>query len=165
VRKFSTMVLALTCVVVSRSGAQTLSAPSVREGPMFLAGADIAAGVANLMRVLEGSGIVAHRARLIPPAPRNSRDPADSLYRLARRAMADESYQRAAQITPATPCTIAPIRSISSAANATCATPSTRSSSRPATIPMRRLAKTRRHCLHASRARRLAVATPTRRRR
>lgn len=36
--------------------------------------------------------------RLVPPEPRNVEDPADSLYRLARRAMSDESYRRAAQL-------------------------------------------------------------------
>jgi len=37
-------------------------------------------------------------ARLIPPAAYRAEDPADSLYRLARRAMADEDYRRAAQL-------------------------------------------------------------------
>lgn len=35
--------------------------------------------------------------RVIPRAPWNAEDPADSLYRLGRRAMADEDYRRAAQ--------------------------------------------------------------------
>jgi HEAT repeat protein len=36
--------------------------------------------------------------RLVPPPSRDTEDPADSLYRLARRAMADEGYSRAAQL-------------------------------------------------------------------
>ena len=37
-------------------------------------------------------------ARLMPPESSNREDPADSLYRLARRAMSDENYRRAAQL-------------------------------------------------------------------
>ena len=40
----------------------------------------------------------ARRERLVPPASWSASDPADSLYRLARRAMADENYRRAAQL-------------------------------------------------------------------
>jgi HEAT repeat protein len=43
-------------------------------------------------------GALGRLARLVPPAPINAEDPADSLYRLARRAMADASYRRAAQL-------------------------------------------------------------------
>lgn len=41
---------------------------------------------------------LARLSRIVPPAPHNIEDPADSLYRLARRAMADESYRRASQL-------------------------------------------------------------------
>jgi tetratricopeptide (TPR) repeat protein len=37
-------------------------------------------------------------ARLLPPDSHNTEDPADSLYRAARRAMADENYRRAARL-------------------------------------------------------------------
>src|SRR5690242_2728077 len=36
--------------------------------------------------------------RLVPPPSSHLEDPADSLYRLARRAMADEEYDRAARV-------------------------------------------------------------------
>ena len=38
------------------------------------------------------------RAPVVPPPSWNAQDPADSLWRLARRAMADESYRRAASL-------------------------------------------------------------------
>ena len=41
---------------------------------------------------------LASARRLVPPPSRNAREPGDSLYRLARRAMADENYRRAAQL-------------------------------------------------------------------
>jgi HEAT repeat protein len=97
VRKFSTAVLALACAIGSRANAQELSTPVLRDGPMFLAGASIAFDLARRMELMHATAM--HRlARLVPPPPRTREDPADSLYRLARRAMADESYRRAAQL-------------------------------------------------------------------
>jgi HEAT repeat protein len=98
VRKFSTTLLALMWGVASYANAQALSAPVSRGGTTYLVGPDVAGAVANAMRVLEATGISVRHARLVPPPPRNAQDPADSLYRLARRAMADESYRRAAQL-------------------------------------------------------------------
>jgi HEAT repeat protein len=46
----------------------------------------------------QGARIVPVSWRLVPPPARNSEDPADSLYRLARRSMADENYARAARL-------------------------------------------------------------------
>ena len=98
-RKLSTAVLALTWAVASHANGQVPSAaPVLREGPMFLAGLSAVPDVPMIMRLLESNGIVVRRTRLIPPPPRNTQDPADSLYRLARRAMADEKYRRAAQL-------------------------------------------------------------------
>ena len=96
-RKLSTVALALMWAVVSRANAQVV-APPVVDGPMVVAGLKVAAEVPRIMQLLESNGIVVRRTRLIPPPPQNAQDPADSLYRLARRAMADENYRRAAQL-------------------------------------------------------------------
>jgi HEAT repeat protein len=74
-----------------------VSVPIVSVGPMSLAGIDAAVGIARSMGLIGGDVSVRHRERLVPPAPWSARDPADSLYRLARRAMADENYRRAAE--------------------------------------------------------------------
>ena len=97
-RKLSTAVLALTWATVSTANAQVLSAPVVREGPMRIAGLAVAPNVLAIMGLLESNAIVVRSARVLPPPPRNAQDPADSLYRLARRAMADENYRRAAKL-------------------------------------------------------------------
>jgi len=55
--------------------------------------------LAQIVRQLGiASANLASARRLVPPPSRNSREPGDSLYRLARRAMADENYRRAAQL-------------------------------------------------------------------
>jgi HEAT repeat protein len=45
-----------------------------------------------------GPRVVPVSYRLVPPPSRNVEDPADSLYRLARRAMSNEDYARAARL-------------------------------------------------------------------
>lgn len=60
---------------------------------LALAGASPAAAQQiQAMRVAPVSAM-----RLVPPPGRNAEDPADSLYRLGRRAMADENYRQAAR--------------------------------------------------------------------
>jgi HEAT repeat protein len=97
VRKLSTLALALALLPLGAAGAQEMSIRSVTSGPMTLTGVATALDIVGGMGLLRLDG-VGHRERLVPPAPWNAQDPADSLYRLARRAMADESYRRAAQL-------------------------------------------------------------------
>ena len=94
--KLSSLLLALLWAVAPAVRAQSVTVPMVSVGPMSVAGIDAAIHVAELVRVGNVGGIVRGGARLVPPAPWSLRDPADSLYRLARRAMADENYRRAA---------------------------------------------------------------------
>ena len=100
VRKFSTLVIALAVLPALHAGAQMMTAPKVVLGPGTLDGIAIGISIANNMRLLGGSALPskAPQERLVPPAPWSAQDPADSLYRLARRAMADENYRRAARI-------------------------------------------------------------------
>lgn len=71
-RKLGILLFALAVGGMARAGAQEVRSSGVRITPVSL--------------------------RLVPPPPRYSEDPADSLYRLARRAMADEDYGRAARL-------------------------------------------------------------------
>ena len=96
-RKFSILLVALALLPALNAKAQTIAAPAVGAGPMALTGIDIAINVANNMRLL-GAPAEPRHERLVPRAPWNAQDPADSLYRLARRAMADENYRRAARL-------------------------------------------------------------------
>ena len=96
-RKLSTLVIALALMPATRGDAQVVTAPRVDIGPMTLAGIDVAIKIANSMQLLSGPA-PRRDERLVPRAPWNAQDPADSLYRLARRAMADENYRRAARI-------------------------------------------------------------------
>ena len=65
---------------------------------MSLAGLDVAIRIAQRMQLGDLGSTSRLPERLVPPASRNPREPGDSLYRLARRAMADENYRRAAQL-------------------------------------------------------------------
>lgn len=95
-RHLSTLVLALGLMPAAYASAQDVSLRRVG-GPTSLAGVATAATIAKNMYLLSGLP-GARRQQVIPRAPWNAQDPADSLYRLARRAMADESYRRAAQL-------------------------------------------------------------------
>jgi HEAT repeat protein len=97
VSKLSTLLLALLSAVAPSANAQTVSVPVVSIGPISLTGVDAAVRVAQRLRIGDLGGGARHGERLVPPAPWSTRDPADSLYRLARRAMADENYRRAAE--------------------------------------------------------------------
>ena len=98
-RKLSTIVTALTLAIGTSAHAQEVSVQTAGGVPVVLTGGTIAADAARLVRSLEDNGIIPRRTRrLIPPPPYNAKDPADSLYRLARRAMADEGYRRAADL-------------------------------------------------------------------
>ncbi|HEY2377135.1 MAG TPA: HEAT repeat domain-containing protein [Gemmatimonadaceae bacterium] len=94
--KLSTILLALLWAVAPSVKAQTVVVPDVPSGAISLAGVDAAVHVAQLVRLGDIGVATRRRERLVPPAPWSVRDPADSLYRLARRAMADENYRRAA---------------------------------------------------------------------
>ena len=105
-RKLSTIVIVLALIPALDAGAQDVSALGSLGslvslsalGPMTLAGVDAALQTVNRMGLLRGGDVLPRHERLIPRAPWNAQDPADSLYRLARRAMADENYRRAAQL-------------------------------------------------------------------
>lgn len=105
-RKLSTIVIALALIPALEAAAQDVSAlgslASLASlsalGPMTLVGVDAAIQTADRMGWLRAANVSPHHDRLIPRAPWNAQDPADSLYRLARRAMADENYRRAAQL-------------------------------------------------------------------
>ena len=117
-RKLSTIVVALALIPVLGVGAQDVSGVGALGslgslgslgalaslgslgslGSMNLAGIDVAIQTAGRMGLLQGADMSSHYERVIPRAPWNAQDPADSLYRLARRAMADENYRRAAQL-------------------------------------------------------------------
>ena len=95
--KLSTLLLALLWAVPTAAEAQIVSVPNVAVVPISIADIDAAVRIAQRVRIGD-IGLAARRgARLVPPAPWSTRDPADSLYRLARRAMADENYSRAAE--------------------------------------------------------------------
>jgi HEAT repeat protein len=97
VRKLSTLLLALLWAVAPSAQAQIVTIPNLPIAPFSVADIDAAVHIAQLVRIGD-LGAIRHRgARLVPPAPWSLRDPADSLYRLARRAMADENYSRAAE--------------------------------------------------------------------
>ena len=94
-RKFSTLVLALALMLAKHATAQE-SAHSVGVNLGAVAAAlESASRELSSMRL--GSG-PARGERVVPRAPWSAQDPADSLYRLGRRAMADENYRRAAQL-------------------------------------------------------------------
>ena len=95
--KLSTFLLALTCAVAPAARAQSVSVPIVSVGST-LAGIDAAVGIARSLGFLTRVGTTRQGKRLVPPAPWSAQDPADSLYRLARRAMSDENYRRAAEV-------------------------------------------------------------------
>jgi HEAT repeat protein len=97
VRKFSILVIALALLPALDGKAQTTATPMLSVPPMALVGIDVAINVAHNMRLLGALAEPRHE-RLVPRAPWNAQDPADSLYRLARRAMADENYRRAARL-------------------------------------------------------------------
>jgi len=81
---FRIVPFALCCGVAVPSGAQ--------EG-------SIAPVVSVELSSLRSLGAAHRLAHLVPPAAaQSSEDPADSLYRLARRAMADENYRTAARL-------------------------------------------------------------------
>ena len=94
--KLSTLLLALLWAVARTGDAQSVAVPVVPIDPMSFAGIDAAVRIAQRVRLDVDAG-ARRRERLVPPAPWSARDPADSLYRLARRAMADENYRRAAE--------------------------------------------------------------------
>src|SRR5205085_3447978 len=99
VSKLSTILLALTWAAVApRASAQSVAIPLGPAGPMSLAGLDVAIRIAQRMQLGDLGSTSRLPERLVPPASRNPREPGDSLYRLARRAMADENYRRAAQL-------------------------------------------------------------------
>jgi HEAT repeat protein len=92
VRKFSTLVIALALMPATHATAQeSLRSIGVNLGAVGTA-------LESSSRELSAMGIESHARRVIPRAPWNAQDPADSLYRLGRRAMADENYRRAAQL-------------------------------------------------------------------
>jgi len=93
VSKLSTIMIALSWATAPIANAQNVSV-SVSGGPMVLVGPGVAGGQISLSDGVLSVG----RKRLVPRAPWSVGDPADSLYRLARRAMADENYRRAAQL-------------------------------------------------------------------
>lgn len=95
-RKLSTLALALALLPAMRAKAQEMSVRTVGTGSMSLAGVAAAIETVRGMGLLRPEG-VGRGGRVIPRAPWNAQDPADSLYRIARRAMADENYRRAAQ--------------------------------------------------------------------
>lgn len=95
-RKLSTLALALALLPAMRANAQEMSVRTVGTGSMSLAGVAAAIETVRGMGLLRPEG-VGRGGRVIPRAPWNAQDPADSLYRIARRAMADENYRRAAQ--------------------------------------------------------------------
>jgi HEAT repeat protein len=95
------MLLALALLPLERAQTQVMSVPVVHVGPMALAGLDGvingAIDIVNNMQFFSGVA-TPRRERVVPPAPWSAQDPADSLYRLARRAMADDNYRRAASL-------------------------------------------------------------------
>ena len=97
VRKFSTLALALGLMPATRATAQE----SVHSTGGNLAAVGMALESAG-RELREDRSLRVDRAsrgeRVIPRAPWSVQDPADSLYRLGRRAMADENYRRAAQL-------------------------------------------------------------------
>lgn len=95
--KLSTLLILLCSGVTSRGGAQELVAPAHRDHPMLIVG-PVGSNVALGLRALRQSEVTGLRTRLVPLPPRHAEDPADSLYRLARRAMADENYRTAARL-------------------------------------------------------------------
>jgi HEAT repeat protein len=90
------LALALALLPAMRANAQEMSVRTVGTGSMSLAGVAAAIETVRGMGLLRPEG-VGRGGRVIPRAPWNAQDPADSLYRIARRAMADENYRRAAQ--------------------------------------------------------------------
>jgi HEAT repeat protein len=90
------LALALALLPAMRAKAQEMSVRTVGTGSMSLAGVAAAIETVRGMGLLRPEG-VGRGGRVIPRAPWNAQDPADSLYRIARRAMADENYRRAAQ--------------------------------------------------------------------
>jgi tetratricopeptide (TPR) repeat protein len=105
VRKFSIIIVALGLIPGWSARGQEETARAVSVGPMSLSGLASLSSLASLASVGDIANNVhvrygrTHGARrVVPPAPWNAKDPADSLYRLARRAIADESYRRAAQL-------------------------------------------------------------------
>jgi len=97
VSKLSTILLALSWAVPVTAGAQSV-AVSGAPGPISLAGIGVAVRIGQRMTLGEAGESAHPLERLVPPPSRNAREPGDSLYRLARRAMADENYRRAAQL-------------------------------------------------------------------
>jgi HEAT repeat protein len=97
VRKLSTLALALALLPAMRVSAQEISVRTVGAGSVSLAGVAAAIETVRGMGLLRPDG-AGRSGRVIPRAPWNAQDPADSLYRTARRAMADEEYRRAAQV-------------------------------------------------------------------
>ena len=95
--KISTLLLALLWAVAPAAGAQIVTVPNVSVAPISVADVDAAVRIARTVRLGSFAAIARGGARLLPPAPWSPRDPADSLYRLARRAMADGDYSRAAE--------------------------------------------------------------------
>lgn len=81
--KLSIFLTALCCVVVSTAGAQERMGIAESDNPIFRVGPSV------------GPAMHPH---LVPPASRYREDPGDSLYRAARRAMADENYRTAARL-------------------------------------------------------------------
>jgi len=96
VRKFTTLVLALVLMPATHAMAQE-SVHSVGVVNLAAVGAALESASRELSSLRIGSG-AARGERVVPRAPWNAQDPADSLYRLGRRAMADENYRRAAQL-------------------------------------------------------------------
>lgn len=102
-RKLSTIVVALALMPALHAAAQDVSGLAslgslAGLAPMTLARVDAAIQTVTRMGLIGLPGVSAQHERLIPRAPWSAQDPADSLYRLARRAMADENYRRAAQL-------------------------------------------------------------------
>ena len=96
--KVSTIVVILCGVLGSAAPAQELIGPAPRDNPMFIIGLGGTPNGVSIMRLGRASEVRARLPRLVPRAPAAAEDPADSLYRLARRAMADENYRTAARM-------------------------------------------------------------------
>jgi HEAT repeat protein len=98
VSKLSTVFVALCSVIGAAAGAQELTTPVLRGAPMRIVGPTVAPSAGVRLHLLRDVSRPARLAPVVPPAAGNVEDPADSLYRLARRAMADENYRTAARL-------------------------------------------------------------------
>lgn len=80
------------------AGAQDVGVrPGNGDNPMFIIG-PIGTNAPRGLPMGHRIGVAKMQTHLVPPPSSNVEDPADSLYRLARRAMSDENYKTAARL-------------------------------------------------------------------